>query len=73
MVEDRLKVFILRLIKCNENANQIHGDNGKLSTTRSALFDVSFMMLTFIVQTYGIRVSKIKNRADFIEYIIFIF
>lgn len=63
-VEDRLKVFMLKLIKCNENANQIHGENGKSTAIRSAVFDMSFMMLTFIVQSYGVDVSIIIKKKN---------
>lgn len=56
-VEGRLKTFVSRLIQCNENSKQIPGELGKLSIIRSTLFDVSFLMLTSIVQTYGSDVS----------------
>lgn len=56
-VEGRLKTFISRLIQCNENSKQIPGEVGKPSVIRSTLFDVSFLMLTSIVQTYGSDVS----------------
>ena len=52
-IEGRLKTFVTRLIKCNENSKQIHGETGKSAIFRATLFDVSFLMLTFIIQTYG--------------------
>lgn len=61
-VEGRLKTFISRLIQCNENSKQIPGEVGKPSVIRSTLFDVSFLMLTSIVQTYGSDVSTSFKR-----------
>lgn len=59
-VEGRLKTFVSRLIQCNENSKQIPGELGKLSIIRSTLFDVSFLMLTSIVQTYGSDVINFR-------------
>lgn len=52
-VEGKLKTFVSRLIRCNEHSKQVVGETDKAAQNRSALFDVSFLMLTFIVQTYG--------------------
>lgn len=54
--EGKLKAFVSRLINCNELSKQVPGEVGKLAMTRSSLFDVSFLMLTFIVQMYGSNV-----------------
>lgn len=56
-VEGKLKTFVSRLINCNESSKQVQGESGKPATIRSSLFDVSFLMLTCIVQTYGSDVS----------------
>lgn len=56
-VEGKLKLFVSRLIRCNESSKQVIGETDKAAQNRSALFDVSFLMLTFIVQTYGSEVS----------------
>lgn len=56
-VEEKLKVFVNRLIRCNESSKQVNGENRKAAKNRAVLFDVSFLMLTFIVQTYGSEVS----------------
>lgn len=56
-VEGKLKTFVSRLISCNEMSKQVPGEVGKPQTTRAALFDVSFLMLAFIVQMYGSSVS----------------
>ncbi|KAI8120832.1 Mediator of RNA polymerase II transcription subunit 24 [Lucilia cuprina] len=66
-VEGRLKTFVSRLIQCNENSKQIPGEVGKTSIIRSTLFDVSFLMLTSIVQTYGSEALLSENGDSFFE------
>ncbi|TMW52032.1 hypothetical protein DOY81_002884 [Sarcophaga bullata] len=66
-VEGRLKTFVSRLIQCNENSKQIPGEVGKSSIIRSTLFDVSFLMLTSIVQTYGSDALLSENGDSFFE------
>uniref|UniRef100_A0A1A9WLL4 Mediator of RNA polymerase II transcription subunit 24 n=1 Tax=Glossina brevipalpis TaxID=37001 RepID=A0A1A9WLL4_9MUSC len=66
-VEGRLKTFVSRLIQCNENSKQVPGEMGKASIIRSTLFDVSFLMLTFIVQTYGSDAVLSNNGDSFFE------
>nr|XP_014095277.1 mediator of RNA polymerase II transcription subunit 24 isoform X1 [Bactrocera oleae] len=66
-VEGRLKTFVTRLIQCNENSKQVPGEIGKPSIIRSTLFDVSFLMLTFIVQTYGSDVVLSEHGDSFFE------
>ncbi|XP_037940607.1 mediator of RNA polymerase II transcription subunit 24 isoform X2 [Teleopsis dalmanni] len=66
-VEGRLKLFVSRLIQCNENSKQVPGEVGKPSVIRSTLFDVTFLMLTFIVQTYGSDVVLSENGDSFFE------
>lgn len=56
-VDGKLKTFVSRLIRCNESSKQVIGETDKVAQIRSALFDVSFLMLTFIVQAYGSEVS----------------
>lgn len=60
-VEGKLKTFVSRLINCNESSKQLVGETGKPATIRSSLFDVSFLMLTCIVQTYGSEVNIYFN------------
>lgn len=54
-VEGKMRTFVARLINCNEQS--LHADaaekDSKSSTVKASLFDVSFLMLTCIVQTYG--------------------
>ncbi|XP_017863342.1 PREDICTED: mediator of RNA polymerase II transcription subunit 24 [Drosophila arizonae] len=66
-VEGRLKTFVSRLIQCNENSKQVPGELGKQCITRSTLFDVSFLMLTSIVQTYGSDVVLSERCDSFFE------
>lgn len=56
-VEGKLKTFVSRLIRYNESSKQVAGESEQAGKIRAALFDVSFLMLTFIVQTYGSEVS----------------
>ncbi|KAH8305065.1 hypothetical protein KR059_004448 [Drosophila kikkawai] len=66
-VEGRLKTFVSRLIQCNENSKPVPGELGKLCVIRSTLFDVSFLMLTSIVQTYGSEVVLSERGDSFFE------
>lgn len=59
-VEGKLRSFVSKLIKFNEWSKQIGGEGGKASQTRAVLFDVTFLMLCFIVLTYGSEVSMLK-------------
>lgn len=59
-VKGKLKTFVSRLIKFNEYnkvINEPANVTGKSATTRSLLFDISFVMLCWIVQNYGSDVS----------------
>lgn len=61
--ENKLKRFIVRLIYCNECSKQSSND-----VMRSALFDVSFVILTYIAQTFGSDVVlKYGEGFSFIE------
>ncbi|XP_017843527.2 mediator of RNA polymerase II transcription subunit 24 [Drosophila busckii] len=66
-VDGRLKTFVSRLIQCNENSKQLPGELGKLAVIRSTLFDVSFLMLTSIVQNYGSDVVLSERGDSFFE------
>lgn len=73
-VEGKLKTFVSRLINCNEMSKHVPGEVGKPAMIRSSLFDVSFLMLTFIVQMYGSSVSvfsssfRSNNESYFVIY-----
>lgn len=65
-VEGKLKTFVTKLIKFNECIKQINEPvPGKTAATRAMLFEVSFLMLCSIVQTYGSDVSS--NCASYAE------
>ncbi|XP_065086378.1 mediator of RNA polymerase II transcription subunit 24 [Ochlerotatus camptorhynchus] len=66
-VEGKLKTFVSGLIKCNESSKQVPGEMGKPAMTRAALFDVSFLMLVFIVQNYGSDVVLSDGNDSFFE------
>lgn len=66
-VEGKLKMFVSGLIKCNENSKQVIGEMGKPAMTRAALFDMSFLMLTFIAQHYGSEVILAEGSDSFFE------
>lgn len=77
-VEGELKTFVTKLIKFNECSKQINESvPDKTAATRAMLFDVSFLMLCSIVQTYGSDVSlayvALRTEKDFViscvEYI----
>jgi mediator of RNA polymerase II transcription subunit 24 len=76
-VEGKLKTFVTKLIKFNECSKQINEPvPGKTAATRAMLFDVSFLMLCSIVQTYGSDVSldtdlnfiSAKNHMNQLKY-----
>ncbi|XP_043785977.1 mediator of RNA polymerase II transcription subunit 24 isoform X2 [Apis laboriosa] len=53
-VEGKLKTFVTKLIKFNECSKQINEPvPPKTAAKRAMLFDISFLMLCSIVQTYG--------------------
>lgn len=66
-MEGKLNTFVSRLIRWNENSRQVANDADKSNSNRSALFDVTFLMLSFIVQTYGSHVVLEENGDSFFE------
>ncbi|EAA11905.4 AGAP005906-PA [Anopheles gambiae str. PEST] len=67
-VEGKFKAFISGLLKCNDYAKQATtAEIGKAPTTRSALFDVSFMILASIAQSYGSDVILAEGGNSFFE------
>lgn len=66
-VEGELKTFVTKLIKFNECSKQINEPvTDKTAATRAMLFDVSFLMLCSVVQTYGSDVSLMMCLLNFI-------
>ncbi|KAA0725513.1 Mediator of RNA polymerase II transcription subunit 24 [Triplophysa tibetana] len=52
----KLKSFARKFIKLNEFPKQITGEGSKSASVRALLFDISFLMLCHVVQTYGSEV-----------------
>ncbi|KYQ58998.1 Mediator of RNA polymerase II transcription subunit 24 [Trachymyrmex zeteki] len=66
-VEGELKTFVTKLIKFNECSKQINEPvPDKTAATRAMLFDVSFLMLCSIVQTYGSDYFEFHTKTDFV-------
>ncbi|XP_008208388.1 mediator of RNA polymerase II transcription subunit 24 [Nasonia vitripennis] len=66
-VEGKLKIFVSRLIKFNEFSKQVGEVPGKTPTTRALLFEISFLMLCSIVQTYGPEIVLEEGGDSFFE------
>ncbi|XP_074018897.1 mediator of RNA polymerase II transcription subunit 24 isoform X4 [Numenius arquata] len=52
----KLKSFARKFIKLNEFTKQINGEGPKGAPVRALLFDISFLMLCHVAQTYGSEV-----------------
>uniref|UniRef100_A0A3Q3IKH7 Mediator of RNA polymerase II transcription subunit 24 n=1 Tax=Monopterus albus TaxID=43700 RepID=A0A3Q3IKH7_MONAL len=52
----KLKSFARKFIKLNEFPKHIIGEGSKSASVRALLFDISFLMLCHVVQTYGSEV-----------------
>ncbi|KAG8222808.1 hypothetical protein J437_LFUL005014 [Ladona fulva] len=63
-VEGKLRTFVMKLIKFNECSKGISGEGGKAAQTRAMLFDISFLMLCSIVQTFGSQVVLSEEGGD---------
>ncbi|KAH0545736.1 mediator of RNA polymerase II transcription subunit 24 [Cotesia glomerata] len=67
-VEGQLKNFVTKLIKFNECSKQMNDPvPGKTAATRAMLFDISFLILCFIVQTYGSDIVLEEGGDSFFE------
>ncbi|XP_043530564.1 mediator of RNA polymerase II transcription subunit 24 [Chiloscyllium plagiosum] len=49
----KLKSFARKFVKLNEFAKHISGEGSKAASVRALLFDISFLMLCHVAQTYG--------------------
>ncbi|XP_072860337.2 mediator of RNA polymerase II transcription subunit 24 isoform X8 [Pogona vitticeps] len=52
----KLKSFARKFIKLNEFTKHITGEGSKAASVRALLFDISFLMLCHVAQTYGSEV-----------------
>ncbi|XP_008553278.1 mediator of RNA polymerase II transcription subunit 24 [Microplitis demolitor] len=67
-VEGQLKNFVTKLIKFNECSKQMNDPvPGKTAATRAMLFDISFLILCSIVQTYGSDIVLEEGGDSFFE------
>ncbi|XP_015121918.1 mediator of RNA polymerase II transcription subunit 24 [Diachasma alloeum] len=67
-VQGSLKTLVSKLIKFNECSKQINEPvPGKTAATRAMLFDISFLILCCIVQTYGSDIVLEEGGDSFFE------
>ncbi|ETN64864.1 thyroid hormone receptor-associated protein complex 100 kDa component [Anopheles darlingi] len=67
-VEGKFKALVSGLLKCNDYAKQATTvELGKAPATRAALFDVTFMMLAFVAQSYGSDAILAEGGNTFFE------
>lgn len=66
-MQGTLKQFVSELIKCNESCREVCDEVGKVAQTKMLIFDVSFLMLCSIVQTYGSENVLDVNGESFFE------
>ncbi|VVC40476.1 Mediator complex, subunit Med24, N-terminal [Cinara cedri] len=52
-VEGKLRMFVSKLIKVNEHSKQINPQDGPKLVTNAILFDMTFLILSYITQKYG--------------------
>ncbi|XP_074080101.1 mediator of RNA polymerase II transcription subunit 24 [Macrotis lagotis] len=67
----KLKSFARKFIKLNEFTKHINAENSKTASVRALLFDISFLMLCHVAQTYGSEVilseSSTVDEVPFFE------
>ena len=69
-VEGKLKSFVTKMIKFNEYSKQLNESfSGKIASSRALLFDVTFLMLYSIVQTYGSDVLEEGGDSFFEQWV----
>lgn len=68
-VEGKLKTFVTKLLKFNEYTKQPMNlqETPKAAQTRAMLFDITFLLLCSIVQTYGSKVVIDEKGETFFE------
>lgn len=53
----RLQHFTSKLIRLNQLSRQERGEVAKAANSRAMIFDLSFLMLCYVVQQHGPKVS----------------
>ncbi|XP_035705952.1 mediator of RNA polymerase II transcription subunit 24 isoform X2 [Folsomia candida] len=61
---NKLKQLSSKLLKLNQYSLQAVGENGKTSATRAMIFDITFLMLCSIGQTYGVE-ALASDESDY--------
>lgn len=56
-VEGKLHTLVTKLINFNECCKKGLDESSKTSQTRAMLFDITFLMLCYIIQMFGSEVS----------------
>ncbi|XP_038609858.1 mediator of RNA polymerase II transcription subunit 24 isoform X1 [Tachyglossus aculeatus] len=59
----KLRSFARKFIKLNEFTKHISGEGSKAASVRALLFDISFLMLCHVAQTYGSEVILSESSA----------
>lgn len=65
--DGRLRLFIKKIVKCNQHSQESQGESVKNSLLRATLFDVSFLMLVHIVHCFGSEIVLSEAQGSFIE------
>lgn len=68
-VEGKLKAFVSKMIKFNEYSNQVNEPVPGSPSSRAMLFDMTFLMLYSIVQTYGSEVLEEGGDSFFEQWV----
>ncbi|XP_040568441.1 mediator of RNA polymerase II transcription subunit 24 [Lepeophtheirus salmonis] len=63
----KLRLFIRSMAKLNQQSQESQGESVKNSCLRAALFDITFLMLVHVVQTFGSEIVIKEARGTFIE------
>ena len=54
----KLKPFVRSMVKFNQQSQESQGESVKNSLLRAALFDITFLMLVHVVQSFGEEVMS---------------
>ena len=69
---NKLKAFVKVLFKFNQVSQESQGESVKNSLLRCALFDITFLMIVYIVQCFGpdLVMSSIKDSLPPNRYVL---
>lgn len=63
----KLQPFTSKLIRLNQQSRQVSGEVSRAANTRALLFDVSFLMLCYVVQHHGQIALSFDEQDSFFE------